>query len=214
MAGKKKEKLAAFNRATILEAANALFLEKGVDGTTMDDIARTAEYSKTTLYAYFKSKEDIFNHIILEGAERYRDLVRQAAEKENSFEEFYFELCRIMISLHDFSPVYFKGMGGKILCSEEDTKNDEVLRKIYLSGEELNNFVVNRALKGVAEGELEISGPVGELVVVFWFGLSGIIEKTSNKGDYIRRSLGKTRNEFLQFAFETLFQLLVKRKRE
>ena len=45
----KKQALTEFHRGSILAAAERLFAEKGTEKTTMDDIAREAEYSKATL---------------------------------------------------------------------------------------------------------------------------------------------------------------------
>jgi len=45
--------------AVVLETARKLFREKGVVGTTMDEIAEASEFSKPTIYAYFHSKNDI-----------------------------------------------------------------------------------------------------------------------------------------------------------
>lgn len=61
----KKQALTEFHRGSILAAAERLFAEKGTEKTTMDDIAREAEYSKATLYVYFQSKEEIINAILL-----------------------------------------------------------------------------------------------------------------------------------------------------
>ena len=57
----KREKLKEFHRSNILEVAKKLFLENGFIQTTMDDIAKVADYSKSTLYVYFKSKEEIMH---------------------------------------------------------------------------------------------------------------------------------------------------------
>jgi Transcriptional regulator len=57
----KREKLKEFHRSNILEVAKKLFLENGFIQTTMDDIAKMADYSKSTLYVYFKSKEEIMH---------------------------------------------------------------------------------------------------------------------------------------------------------
>lgn len=45
--------------ARIVEAAVALFTERGFDQTTADDIADAAECSRSTLFRYFGTKEDI-----------------------------------------------------------------------------------------------------------------------------------------------------------
>lgn len=43
----------------ILEAARALFVARGYDGTTLEEIADAANLSRRTLFHYFRSKDDI-----------------------------------------------------------------------------------------------------------------------------------------------------------
>lgn len=50
--------------ALILEAAGTLFLETGYGAVSMDAVARTANVSKATLYAYFRSKDELFAAMI------------------------------------------------------------------------------------------------------------------------------------------------------
>jgi len=45
-------------------AAASLFLEKGFDGTSMDEVARRAGVSKQTVYSHFSSKDDLFSAAI------------------------------------------------------------------------------------------------------------------------------------------------------
>jgi len=47
-------------RRSILNAAREVFLEKGVDQTSIRSIAQKIEYSPTTIYLYFKDKNEIF----------------------------------------------------------------------------------------------------------------------------------------------------------
>lgn len=51
-------------KETILTVAEKFFARFGVRKTTMDEIAKTARIGKSTLYYYFKSKEDIFAEVI------------------------------------------------------------------------------------------------------------------------------------------------------
>lgn len=46
--------------AQILEAAGRLFLENGYGAVSMDNVAKTANVSKATLYAHFRSKDELF----------------------------------------------------------------------------------------------------------------------------------------------------------
>lgn len=53
--------------AELLQAALALFVEKGFSATRLEDVALRAEVSKGTLYLYFESKEALFKAVIQEG---------------------------------------------------------------------------------------------------------------------------------------------------
>ena len=53
-------------REDILEASLHLFAEKGFHGTSMRDIARTADLTEGLIYHYFASKRDLFRAIIEE----------------------------------------------------------------------------------------------------------------------------------------------------
>jgi AcrR family transcriptional regulator len=48
----------------IIDAALALFVEKGFSATRLDDVAKRAGISKGTLYLYFDSKEAIFRAVV------------------------------------------------------------------------------------------------------------------------------------------------------
>ena len=51
-------------RRQIIDGARAMFLAKGFDAASMNDIARAAGVSKGTLYVYFKHKEELFEAIV------------------------------------------------------------------------------------------------------------------------------------------------------
>lgn len=51
-------------RDRFIEVARQLFARKGVENTTMNDIAAASDKGRRTIYTYFKSKRDIFNAVI------------------------------------------------------------------------------------------------------------------------------------------------------
>ncbi len=51
-------------RRAILDAARALFFQRGYAGTSMDDVASQAHVSKQTLYSHFVDKERLFAELI------------------------------------------------------------------------------------------------------------------------------------------------------
>ena len=95
----KKQALTEFHRGSILAAAERLFAEKGIEGTTMDDIAREAEYSKATLYVYFQSKEEIINAILLSSMILLQKKIREAIARSTGWYEGYDAVCHSKFGL-------------------------------------------------------------------------------------------------------------------
>ncbi|MCD8238012.1 MAG: TetR/AcrR family transcriptional regulator [Clostridiales bacterium] len=65
-------------RTEILEAAKKRFKEKGFYGCSINDIAKTAGITKSLLYYYFKSKEDIYIGLTEERLNRIMKTVPEA----------------------------------------------------------------------------------------------------------------------------------------
>lgn len=57
-------------RAAILEAAKALFLSRGFEGTSMDAVAAEAGVSKLTVYSHFGDKDTLFKSAVQSKCER------------------------------------------------------------------------------------------------------------------------------------------------
>lgn len=59
--GRPRTKPAELRREELLDAAQRLFLDKGIGATSIDDIASAAEVAKGTFYLYFPSKEALLH---------------------------------------------------------------------------------------------------------------------------------------------------------
>lgn len=59
----------------IVSVSRRLFAKKGVDNTTMNDIAEEAKKGRRTIYLYFKNKNEIFDAIVNQELDRvYKEL--------------------------------------------------------------------------------------------------------------------------------------------
>ena len=80
-------------REKIIKAAIDAFSKYGFDRTRMDDVAKTADLSKGTIYLHFKSKEDLFYAICENNlAEAKQQILTMFAKKEDlvsEIERFY-----------------------------------------------------------------------------------------------------------------------------
>ena len=67
-------------RDSLLMAAFALFTQKGINDTSISDIAKKANMAKGTFYLYFKDKFDIRDKLI---ADKARQVFCRALEEMN-----------------------------------------------------------------------------------------------------------------------------------
>ncbi|MCD7711112.1 MAG: TetR/AcrR family transcriptional regulator [Porphyromonadaceae bacterium] len=57
-------KLMSKTRKILVDAAQKLFAQKGIDNTTMNNIALASGKGRRTLYTYFRSKADVYQAVI------------------------------------------------------------------------------------------------------------------------------------------------------
>jgi AcrR family transcriptional regulator len=67
---------------TIIDAAKKLMQQYGINKTTMEDIAKAAGKGKSTLYYYFKNKEEIFDLVGSQELSDFYETVKKAVDKE------------------------------------------------------------------------------------------------------------------------------------
>ena len=97
-----------FNRSNILRAADRLFRKAGYETTTMDKIARLADYSKTTVYAYFPSKEAVFFSLVCRPVAEIDDGFAGVLKEGGSFKEMFRSMCHLLVKMDEEIPVYFE----------------------------------------------------------------------------------------------------------
>lgn len=79
-------------REKFIEVARQLFARKGVENTTMNDIASASSKGRRTIYTYFKSKTEIFNAVIETETDkilsRLRVILSKPIPPEEKFREY------------------------------------------------------------------------------------------------------------------------------
>ncbi len=83
----RKTEMVKKTREKFIEVARQLFARKGVENTTMNDIASASDKGRRTIYTYFKSKREIFNAVIDNESEQLLVKLRMILAKPISPEE-------------------------------------------------------------------------------------------------------------------------------
>ena len=66
-------------RDKLIEVARQLFANKGIENTTMNDIAEASDQGRRTIYTYFKNKREIYNAVVESESEQMLSKLKELA---------------------------------------------------------------------------------------------------------------------------------------
>lgn len=134
-------------RDKFIEVARQLFARKGVENTTMNDIASASDKGRRTIYTYFKSKREIFNAVIEsetdELLDRLKAIVRKDMAPEDKLYEYVecrFETMREIVKRNGslragfFRDVRKVERARKLLSAKETELLSDILREGQIRG--------------------------------------------------------------------------------
>lgn len=139
-------------RAKLVDVARQLFAKKGVEDTTMNDIAQASKKGRRTLYTYFKSKEQIYMAVVESELEMLSTQMEKAASKPVSPDKKILEL--IMTHLDAIKMVVYRNgtlradffrdiWRVEAMRKEFDRQETALFRRVLHEGKELNLFDID-----------------------------------------------------------------------
>ncbi|ANU45515.1 TetR family transcriptional regulator [Enterocloster clostridioformis] len=203
--GRRKKEPRSVHRENIVSAASALFMERGIAATSMDDIAKAAGYSKATLYVYFENKEEIVGILVLNSMKKLDDYISSALIQHETTKARYDFICRGLVQYQEEFPFYFKMVLDKINIDFESKEYLPEEKETYQIGEEINEKIKDFLLSGMEKGDLRSDLEIMPAILNFWGMLSGIIQLAANKEEYIKKSMGLSKIKFLEYGFSLVY---------
>ncbi len=83
-------------RAQLLDIGRRLFAERGLDGTSIEEIAAQAGVSKPVVYEHFGGKEGLYAVVVDREVERFLALATQLLEGEDTMPKFEVAAVRLL----------------------------------------------------------------------------------------------------------------------
>lgn len=213
---KRQEK--AMKRKDIIDAAERVFFFKGYGNTSMDEVAKEAEYSKRTVYVYFNSKEEIYFEIMIRG---YQLLIKmiESSLAETGPQEAIEELRCIFFTFYRFSvehAEYFKAImeyETSELGAQLSIRN-EAKDKCYRLGEQIFGYLTCALQKGVAEGSLRIGLEIEKTALILWACTIGVFNTGEKKSRYLMDFHNTEPESFIRAAFGLILRSIQKETEE
>ncbi len=167
-------------RSTILAAARQRFVRFGPRKTTMDEVAREAGCSRTTLYSHFRNMEDLYGSLLVQDAEDFIREAESVLEAAGSARKKIRRIVEVTRTTYARNPVLRLALSGDAemcLVSVAHAFTREQERRI--------TDLLSRVLaEGVADGSLREIDPARVAYLMFHLGSFLVERETSSIGDY------------------------------
>lgn len=215
--GARAEERRRANRETILHAAEAVILRRGVGAVSMDDVAAEAQFSKATLYRYFRSKAELVFEIVLHFLEdldvRAKEVRGKYASAEDRLRESLIVFLRFEIEKENIARIFlvernFVQMMQAFVGDQGRSGSDSVrkfINKIKAKRQVLVDDTIAEIKAGIDSGEFRPVDPVrtarqlssliqGYFVELFWIDEKPDIEAEARSlCDFILRGIAQPR---------------------
>jgi AcrR family transcriptional regulator len=165
------------NRERLVEAARAVFAERGLD-VALDEVARRAGVSIGTLYNRFPTRADLVAAVFADRRETLIEIAEQALAMDDAwagFVHFVEQVCRMQAADRGFNDLAARSLPQSVPTPD------------HVRGHELMTEVVERAKRS---GALRPDLVLADMAFVTW-AITRTIEATAGENpDAWRRHLG------------------------
>jgi AcrR family transcriptional regulator len=174
-------------RNCILDAADRVFVEKGLTEAKMEDVAAAAELSKGTLYLYFKSKDALFVAV----ATRIIDEVLERFAETSDGDEPGLERIRRLLTIYTrfalSRPAHFRMA---VLFQVSGERVDTTTPAFLDYRERVSKIIatfVDAIQRGKRDGSVRTDIGDRELAAQIWGAIMGTLILATNRDELLRR---------------------------
>jgi AcrR family transcriptional regulator len=186
----RREREKAARKGQILAAARSLLFKKGIQATSINQIARTAELGVGTIYFYYQSKEEIFYSLQEEGLDILFHDIDAIDRSETTPEEKLRATGRAYLRFSSEHKDYFDIIN-YFLATPSVILGTELKQRIDRKGSRILKLIDGFVQAGIDDG---IFRPVNarKTAIMFWGALHGLtqfkkLEDTVFEGDEHRQ---------------------------
>ena len=193
-------------------AAEKLFCQKGFDETSMDEIAREAQFTKRTLYQYFTNKEDLFFAVVRRGFQKLSAYLQADIQgQQNGYQKIQQSFKSCYRFYKDY-PDMFR-LISYIGYVRQKSNDDSVRQREFMQSNNELFFTVSRIFKeGQADGSVNPALDPDKTSLSLVFLISGFFNQLSTSGKTFTRHFSLDTEEFSLFTMDLLFNAIKQEK--
>jgi AcrR family transcriptional regulator len=167
-------------RRKIFDAASELFALEGYQNVSMRKIAERIEYSPTTIYLYFKDKNELLKFICEETFARLGEEIREISEPETDEIEALRKGLHAYVNFGLAHPNHYEVVFGMPIFNQP---HDEEYPYEGSMGQRTFDYLRLQVSACVAAGKLK-KGDVNAMSQILWAGIHGVVSLLNNHLDF------------------------------
>ncbi len=172
----RKEREKEFKKSLMLEAAEEVILEKGLDSLNMDEVALKAEVSKGSLYQYFNNKNDLVLGICNKATLLLNEDIQKVLTKDLPGIDLVHMIGATFMSFVSEHPEYFRAMRFHDNLKETAQLEDSTYHHSCRDNMENAFTCMVRAIQiGMQDGSINSSYNPKELAILLWATSHGMV---------------------------------------
>lgn len=169
-----KKRSSISNKDIVLQTASTLFLTKGFQVTSMDEIVALSKVSKTNIYYHYKSKEELLLAIVDQLISRYEERISRILTQDMSIPAKMERLFRILTEDNEQID-YVGGCPFLTLYTQTSHSSSEARAKIKAFFDKQLQVVEKLLEEGMEKKELSRDLPVHETAALIVTSIEGAL---------------------------------------
>ena len=162
-------------REQILHAAEEVIFVKGLERSTMTEIAEQAELSKGTLYLYFKNKSELYIAIAKRGSDKLNGQFAKVFAGDFSGLQLVRKLGETYLRFVRENPGYFDAFQYyETLNDEEELNESDIAASCEENRRGALSFMIRALQIGMQDGTIDDSYDPKQLAIMLWSSTRGI----------------------------------------
>ncbi|MCP9291599.1 TetR/AcrR family transcriptional regulator [Gracilimonas sediminicola] len=172
----RKEREKEQKKVLILESAEELILEKGLDHLNMDEVAERAEVSKGSLYHYFKNKSDLVLGICNKATNMLSKQISDVLTRDLPGIEMVYTIGATFLNFVRSHPEFFRSMRFFDNLKDTDQLGESEYIEMCQSNMDTSFTSMVRAIQiGMQDGSINDSYDAKELAILLWSTSHGMV---------------------------------------
>lgn len=179
----RKEREKEHRKEEIVDAAEKLFFEKGLQVATVDEIAEAAELSKGTIYIYYKSKEDLYLAVVMRGLGILYDMFKAKIREDADVVNELMGLQETYLEFFEKHRAYFRMLHYLQTPQFHKQVSEEMVQECSLVNQRIWGLATALLERGIKEGVLIPSLNAVEIAIILWSSATQLLMRIDTESE-------------------------------